>query len=100
MMKRGRRRVIQCRKLQREQFDLAGRHVWINSALRSWPDSTLDREHEFTANALCLREHLWLVGIEDNLKQAFAIAQIDEYHASVVTATVHPTRDSDVLADQ
>ena len=36
------------------------------------------------------------LGLEDNLDQAFAVAQVNEDHAAVVTAAVHPTRDHDL----
>src|SRR5207245_2911179 len=41
-----------------------------------------------------------LLGIADDLHQAFAVAQVDEDDAAVVAATVHPAAQADGLAEQ
>ena len=38
--------------------------------------------------------------IEDQLRQSFAIAQIDKYHAAVIPPAVRPAAKSHALADQ
>ena len=62
--------------------------------------AAFDREHVLAAQALGLGEHLGAVRIEHDLQQPLAVAQVDEDHAAVVTATVHPTGDADLAADQ
>ena len=36
------------------------------------------------------------VGIADDLHEAFAVAQVDEDHAAVIAAPMHPARQRDV----
>ena len=56
-------------------------------------------EHVFVAHPLGQREGVVGVGIDHHLREAFAVAQIDEDHAAVVTATVDPTAQGHGLVD-
>ncbi len=54
-------------------------------------------EDELIAHALGHGEHRGLVGVEDDLQQALAIAQVDENDAAVIAAAVRPAGDGDDL---
>ena len=53
--------------------------------------------HELVAHGFGKREHLGPVRVANDLRQAFAIAQVDEDHAAVVAATVSPAAKGDDL---
>ena len=60
----------------------------------------LDLEAELVAQALGRLEHLGAVRVADDLHVAFAVAQVDEDHAAVVAAAVHPAAQGHGLAQQ
>ena len=39
------------------------------------------------------------IGLEDDLGQALAVAQVDEHRAAVIAPVVHPAEEDDLLAD-
>ena len=57
-----------------------------------------DLHDELLAQLVGRREGLRRVGIAHDLHQAFAVAQVDENHAPVVAAAVHPAAERDRLA--
>ena len=57
-------------------------------------------QHVLVAHAVGGREGLGAVGIAHHLHQALAVAQVDEDHAAVVAAAVHPAAERDGLADE
>ena len=91
VMERRRLRFRQHGELRREHLDFAAREIRVDGAVRTRTHDTLDGEHELRTQPLGFREHLGPVGIEDDLQQAFAIAQIDENDAAVIAAPVYPT---------
>ena len=90
VMERRRLRLREHGELRREQLDLAAREVRVHRALGPLAHAALDGEHVLAAQPLGLGEHLGLVRIEHDLQQPFAIAQVDEDHAAVIAAAVHP----------
>ena len=40
-----------------------------------------------------------VLGIEDDLRDPFAVAKVDEDHAAVIAAAVHPAGEKDLPAD-
>ena len=98
-MERRRLRLREHRELRREHLDLAAREVRIHGALGPRAHDALDGEHVLRAQPLGLGEHLGLIRIEHDLQQALAIAQVDENHAAVIAAPVHPAGHRDRPAD-
>ena len=59
-----------------------------------------DREHVLGPQAVRELERLpRLVGVEDELDEPGAVAQVDEHEPAVVAAAVHPARDPGVGVD-
>ena len=59
--------------------------TWITNSLRSRSAS---------------ENWAWLSGIEHDLQQALAVAQVDENHAAMIAAAMHPAGNRDLLTDQ
>ena len=97
-LERRRQRRIQDLDFVREHFDLAGDEVRIGAAFRAQPHEPGHANHELVAQRLGNRERVDAIRIEDDLDEAFAVAQIDEDHAAVVAAPVHPAHQRDRLA--
>ena len=74
--------------------------VRIDRARGPRAHAALDREHELAAQPLGLGEHRRAVRIEHDLQQAFAVAQVDENHAAVIAAAVHPAGHANLAPDQ
>jgi ribosomal protein S18 acetylase RimI-like enzyme len=55
---------------------------------------------ELVAHRFGVLEDIGAVRVAHHLDQAFAVAQVDEDHAAVVAATVHPAAQADGLAEQ
>ncbi len=64
-------------------------------ALRTQANLAVHLDHVFAAQRM---SHLLVV--DDHLHQTGVVTQIDECHAAMITAAVHPTGKRDVLADQ
>ncbi len=96
-----RRRLGGVENFQRRgvDLDLARGEVLVHRALgaRAHPAGHLD--HVFAAQALGRGKGFGLVGIEHDLDQPAAIAQIHEDHPAVVAAPVHPAADGDFAVD-
>ena len=58
----------------------------------------------FSTNSLrtdsAIVEHLGAIRIADDLRQALAVAQVDEDHAAVVAAAMRPAAQGDDLVDE
>ena len=70
----------------------------LHGAGRARAHQAGDLQAELVAHALGGREGLGAVRVADDLHQAFAVAQVDEDHAAVVAAAVHPAEQGDGLA--
>src|SRR5215472_12524128 len=82
----------------REDFDLASGELGVHGSFRARPDQPGHTDDEFVAQLLRAGESLSPIGIADDLDEPFAVAQVDEYHASVVAPSMHPAADGDRLA--
>ncbi len=97
-LERQRLGLVQHFELAREQLDLARTQVRVRGGTRARTHQTLHADHELAAQTLGVLEHLGGVRIEHHLQQTFAVAQVDEDHSAMVTATMHPTGNGDLLA--
>ena len=91
---------VQDRQFPGQHFDATGRQVRIDRAFRSRTHKSFDGQHIFIAHAFGCCKEFRCVRVADDLQQAVAVAQIDENHATVVAAAVHPAGNGDLLADQ
>ena len=83
-----------------KQLDLARREVRVDRALGAQAHRALHADHPFAAHALGLGKDVGRVRVKDDLQQAAAVAQVDEDHATVVTAAVDPAGDGDGGTDE
>ncbi len=74
--------------------------MWIRRAGRTCAHRPANADAEFTAQPFRGREHVLCIRIEHDLQQPFAIAQIDEDHAAMIAAAMHPAGDAEFLADE
>jgi hypothetical protein len=64
---------------------------------RTLPDNP---QAEFVAHRFGNPEHRRPVRIADDLRHAFAVAQVNEDHAAVIAAPMRPATEADFLADE
>ncbi len=95
--RRGDRRVQDLDFLA-EHFDFAGGQFGVGRARRTLAHQAGDADAEFIAQALGGGEG-GVVRIEHDLRQARAVAQVDEDDPAVVAAAVHPAVQGDGLAE-
>ena len=91
---------IQHVELLGEQLDLAGGQVRVRRARRAQPHLALHLDAELAPEMRGDLEGFRRVRIEDDLQQARAVAQVDEDHAAVIAATMHPAGDRQGAARQ
>ncbi len=65
---------------------------------RAAPDEAPDADDEFVAELLGLLGELRPVGLEDDLGQAFAVAEVDEDDVAHVAGLVDPAAEHDLAA--
>ena len=87
-------------ELLAQQFDLTRLQVGIRRAGRPRAHQPRDLEHELIAHALGQGKHRGLVGVEHDLQQTLAIAQVDEDDAAMVAAAMRPAGHGDDLPRQ
>ena len=87
-------------ELAREQLHASGSQMGIDRPFRPRTHAPRHTHHEFTAQPLGLAEHRLSRGIEYDLQQSFAIAQVDEDHPAMIAAPMHPAGNRDLLADE
>ena len=83
----------------RHHLDLAGREVGVLHAFGPQARTAPDDPHD-VLGAESLRGGVRLgrvLGVEDDLHDALAVAEVDEGHAAVVAAVRHPPAEGDVL---
>src|SRR5713101_1455028 len=84
----------------RYDFDVAGREIWIFRAWHTRSHSTRNLDHIFAAQTVpLLRNFCVFFRAKDNLRQTFAIPQINEDDSAMVTRDMHPTGERDLPAD-
>ncbi len=99
-MERRRFGAAQDFELARQQLHLTRRERRVRRTGWARPYFACDAYAELAAQALRGREHILRIGIEHDLQQSFAIAQIDEDDPAMITPAVHPACNADVLADK
>ena len=99
-LERRRDRRVQHVQLVAQHFDLAGLELIVGGARRARTHHALDLHAELIAHVFGHLEHLRAVGVTHHLHITFAVAQVDENHASMVAAAVDPARQGDGLAHQ
>ena len=81
-------------------LDLAGGQLVVDGLRRALDDRPAGAEHVLGAQLVAELERLArLVGIEDELDEPGAVAEVDEDEAAVVAAAVDPARDADLGVD-
>ena len=72
-------------------LDLAGGQLRVFHSLRAFANRSFNGEDVFAADAVGLLMGIGLgLRVEDDLDDAFAVAQVDEDDAAVVAAAMHP----------
>jgi hypothetical protein len=83
-----------------DDLDFAGGELWVFAAGEALDDAAGDLKDVFSAESVGgfgdLREFL---GAKDDLGEAFAVAEVDENHPTVVSARIDPACQGDLLAD-
>ena len=98
-LERRRLRRVQDLEVVGEHLDLAGHEVRIGAALGAQAHEPRHADHELVAQRFGGGERRGAVGIEDDLHEAFAVAQVDEDDAAVVAAAMDPAHQRDRLAE-
>ncbi len=98
-LERRRQRRVQNLERAPEHFDFAGLHVGIDRAARPQPHASGDAQHVFVSDLVGGREAVFDVGVVDDLHDAAAIAHVEEDHAAVIAASMHPTTEFDFAID-
>ena len=92
--------MIEHREGVSENLDLAGHHVGIHGAFGALAHATLHLQDELAPHLLGGCKGLLGIGVENDLYQARAVAQIDEDDAAVIAPPVNPAAQHDLLAEQ
>ena len=96
-LERWRDRRIEDLDLAAQDLDFAGSEIGVGRASWALAHETSDTDAKFVTQALCRGKALGIVRIKHDLGQTSAVAQIDKNHATVVAATMHPTKKGDSL---
>ncbi len=97
----GRRdRGIEHHQLVAQHFDLAALELVVGRASRARTHQAFDLHAKLVAHVFGHFEHLWAIGIAHHLHITFAVAQVDEDHATMVAAAVDPATQSNGLPHQ
>ena len=82
-----------------QYLDFTGRQIRVDGALGTVPDTAGDPDHVFIADRIGDGKGLGPVGIEHNLGQSLAVAQINKDHAAMIATAVDPAAQADLLVD-
>jgi hypothetical protein len=96
--KRRRLRVVEETDLRRGDLDLTGRNLRVDRVGGPRLDPAEHRHHELRAQALRLR-HERIVVADDDLRDAVAIAQVEEQQRAEIADAVDPSEQHDVAPD-
>src|SRR6185503_9621418 len=87
-------------------FDFTGGELDVLAALAFFVDAAFgdfagDADDPLAAQPprLVARRHAALVGVEDDLREAVAVAQVDQHHAAVVAIVVNPAGEFHFFAE-
>jgi len=90
---------IEDEQLFGDDFDFAGCDVQVDGVGGALLDDALDGDDVFRAKLLGASVQGGIgVGAEDDLGDAFAVAQVNEDHAAEIAAAVHPAHEHDAAA--
>ena len=82
------------------ELDLTGRKLGVDRLGCAGDDLALDAEHELVSDLVRERERFGRpLGVDHELADAGAVAQVDEDEAAVVAARVRPARERQPLSD-
>ena len=99
-LKRHRRRRAQNLERADDYFDFAGRKLGVDGALGAADDFALHGDVELGARLAGSFVRGRIVrGIQDQLNDSVAVAQIDEDKAAVIASRLDPSPERDVAAD-
>src|SRR5437588_4715782 len=91
---------IQNLQFARNDFDITGGEVWIFCAWQARCDVTRNLNHIVTAQRMRLpRKRGAFLRPKHDLRQAFAIAKINENHPAVIAGDIYPPGQCDLPAD-
>ena len=82
-----------------QHLDFTGGHGRVERGLTARPNAATHLQHVFAAHAIGGLKMLWRIRIEHHLHDALAIAQIEEDHAAVIPAAIHPPAEGHCLVD-
>ena len=74
-----------------KHFDLAGRHIGINSSVGTQPYSPFNLNDKFITHVFGNSKTLNCIGVVNYLRDAFAVAHIQKNHTAMISTPVHPT---------
>ena len=97
--KRRRLRLVEQRQLRDDHLDFAGRQLRIHRLGRSAAHRAADADDELGSQALGLGHQRLVVLVEDDLRDAGAVADVDEQQPAEVAHAMHPAEQHDVRAD-
>jgi hypothetical protein len=81
-------------------FNVAGGEIWIFCAWRARSDVTGNLNHVFTAQCMRLPRKLGVfLRPKHDLRQAFAIAEINENYTAVIAGDIYPPGQCDLPAN-
>ena len=87
---RRRLRRIQHFHARGQHFDFTANQIAVHRTCRTFTHLALYANDEFIAQTVGHLEGLRAIRIADDLHQAFTITQVDENHATMIAATMHP----------
>ena len=99
-LKRGGDARVEHDQFMAQHLDLAAFEAVIGGARRALAHDALDLYAKLVANVFGGLKGCRAVGVADHLYIAFAVAQVDENHAAVVTPAIDPAAQADALAEQ
>jgi hypothetical protein len=95
----GRHRCVENFDRFRQHLDRAGNQIGVDRSIGARAHATGDRDAVLAAQLLGGGERRGAVGIEHDLHDPFAVAQVDEDDAAVIAAPMHPAGDGDRLPE-
>ena len=81
-----------------QHFNFTGWHIGINSAFGARTHPSSHFQHIFTTGFISQCEGFFCIRVDHNLSDTFPISQIKKDNTTVVTATMHPTTESNCFA--
>ena len=76
-----------------QNLDFAGHHFVVGSAFGAVAHAAGDAQNVFVAGGIGQSKRFGCVGVNHDLDDAFAVAQVDKNHTAVVAPAVHPAFD-------